>query len=120
MSAFSKPSNVTLRSSASSNSDSDNYGNSRRRATAKSHRRRNNQSSSDSAPSHGELRFSTRRAAKVSNYNEDDGESFDEEDPDTVGDSYWAIEADDSPAIDEVLNHKIIDRSSKCKPYTSF
>lgn len=53
------------------------------------------------------MRFSTRRAAKVTNYNENDGDSFDEDDSENMTPSYWATAEDNTPAIDIVLNHRL-------------
>ncbi len=36
---------------------------------------------------------------------------FDDED-DTMPQSYWATPEDDAPAIDAVLNHRLLDKSS--------
>ena len=90
---------------AESDSESDIYGTSRRKANNKRHRRQQLPASSDSGPAHGELRFSTRKAAKVSNYNEDDSDEFEE---DMQTEVYWppAVDAD-VPAIDAVLNHRL-------------
>lgn len=86
-----------------SESDSDEYGGGRARAS-KAKRRRLLQSS---APTHAEVRFSTRNASRVSNYNEDDDDSMFEDDPDEVTQNYWVNDAgDDRPAVDVVLNHR--------------
>ena len=59
------------------------------------------------ASPHGEVRFSTRKAAKVSTYNEDDSDDF-EEDQDLLTPGYWGTAADDTtPAIDAILNHRV-------------
>jgi len=64
---------------------------------------------------HGEVRFSTRRAAKVSNYNEDDEDPFDD-DENILTPGYWVTAPDeDTPAIDAVLKHRLReDRSELC------
>ena len=59
----------------------------------------------DQTPTHSEVRFSTRKAAKATNYNEDDNDPF-EEDEDLVSQSYWAATEDTSPAVDIVLEHR--------------
>ena len=68
--------------------------------------RRPIQSTRDTTPAHGELRFSTRKAAKVSNYNEDDDDMFDDED-DMMPQAWTAAADDNTPAIDVVLNHRL-------------
>ncbi|KAL9104272.1 MAG: hypothetical protein Q9163_000768 [Psora crenata] len=88
-----------------SDSDIDAYGGSRRAAAKKQHRRLQ-QSTRDTTPAHGEVRFSTRRAAKISNYNEDDDDIFDDE-ADMMPQSWTYVEEDTSPAIDVVLNHRL-------------
>ena len=63
--------------------------------------------------SHGELRFSTRKGPKVSNYNEDDDDLFDEEE-DMLTPNYWPSVPDENvPAIDAVLNHRLREDTSK-------
>ncbi|KAE8154926.1 SNF2 family N-terminal domain-containing protein [Aspergillus avenaceus] len=91
-------------SEASESSESE-YGGSRARTKAK----RRRQQAFASAPSHGEVRFSTRNAARVSTYNEDDDDSIFEDDPDDMMQNYWAAttEEDNRPAIDIVLNHRL-------------
>lgn len=56
-------------------------------------------------PSQAEVRFSTRRAAKVVTYNEDDDDMFSDEDTEMTPNWGTAVE-DDSPAIDIVLKHR--------------
>lgn len=60
-------------------------------------------------PQLSEVRFSTRRAAKVANYNEDDGYGLSEEDDteNLTPNYYYAYEEDNSPAIDAILNHRL-------------
>lgn len=58
-------------------------------------------------PNQGEVRFSTRRAAKVSNYNEDNDDLFEDEE-DVLTPNYWATAGEVSaPAIDVVLGHRL-------------
>ncbi|MCJ1312883.1 hypothetical protein MMC25_006559 [Agyrium rufum] len=91
-----------------SESDSEAFATSKKRSVPKKHRRQYLQVGSDSAPSHGEVRFSTRRAARVSNYNEDDEDDFEEEDLETVTPNYWTVAAEDeTPAIDAILSHRL-------------
>ena len=90
-----------------SDSGSDAYGGRRGKLTKKQ-KRRFLESGSNLAPSHAELRFSTRRAGKVSNYNEDeDDEIFDEDDSEMLTPNNYAAEPDNTPAIDQVLNHRL-------------
>ena len=96
-----------------SESDIDAYGGSRRAFAAKKQQRRSAQPAQDVTPAHGEVRFSTRKAAKVSNYNEDDDDMFDDE-ADMVPQSYWTTTAEDNvPAIDAVLNHRLREDTSQ-------
>ena len=79
----------------------------RRRGNSKKQQRRLLHSVLDSAPTHGEVRFSTRKAAKVSNYNEDDDDEFNDE-LETLTPNYWPTGPDENvPAIDAVLNHRL-------------
>lgn len=105
-------SNQTSRSSralSDSDSDVDNYGASRPRVNGlkKPHQRRHLQPARELTPNQGELRFSTRKAAKVSNYNEDNDDPFEEEEH-MLTPNYWATaEADTTPAIDVVVGHRL-------------
>lgn len=63
--------------------------------------------SGNGTPQLGEVRFSTRRAAKVANYNEDDDLGLSDEDTDNMTPSYWTYEEDTTPWIDLVLNHRL-------------
>ena len=75
--------------------------------------RRMLQAATEPPPVHGEVRFSTRKAAKVSNYNEDDEDPFDDED-NILTPGYWATaQEEDTPAIDAVLNHRLREDRSK-------
>lgn len=95
-------------SGGDSDNDSDNYGGVRARLTKKQ-RRRFMESGGNLAPSHAEVRFSTRKAAKVSNYNEeDDDDFFDQAESEMMTPNYWPAGQEDSrPAIDIVLNHRM-------------
>ena len=65
------------------------------------------QSATEPAHTHGEVRFSTRKAAKISNYNEDDEDPFDDEE-NILTPGYWVTgPEDDTPAIDVVLKHRL-------------
>lgn len=102
-----------LQTPSGSGSESDIYGGARNRLSRKQ-RRRQLQSAAGLAPSHAEVRFSTRRAAKVSNYNEDD-DMFSEEDSEMLTPNYWPAGVDESvPAIDAVLNHRMKEDTSRC------
>lgn len=106
---FSAVSNQPTPASLSSDSDSESdvYIGARRNALTKKQRRHQHQVANGLAPpSHAEVRFSTRRAAKITNYNED--EEDDDQDDLEMTPSYWAAEAeDDTPAIDIVLDHRV-------------
>ncbi|KZZ86854.1 chromodomain helicase hrp3 [Ascosphaera apis ARSEF 7405] len=91
-----------------------------RRRTAKTKRRRLNRgtvahdggSGRDSLePRHAEVRFSTRRANRVTNYAEDDDEDefLESEDEGMDATAEWAAPAVDEniPAIDVILNHRL-------------
>ena len=107
LATFKQPSPST-KSASDSGSESDVYGASRRRTTSKKQRRHLIQGGSDSGPVHGEVRFSTRKAAKVSNYNEDDEDMFEEDDAEMLTPNYWTTTADENiAAIDAILNHRI-------------
>ena len=72
------------------------------------------QAGSDSGPVHGEVRFSTRKAAKVSNYNEDDDDMFDEDETEMLTPSYWITGSEENtPAIDAILKHRLLDGISE-------
>ena len=90
-----------------SDSESDAYGGRRGKLTKKQKHRFLH--SANLTPSHAEVRFSTRRAAKVSNYNEDDDDEMflEDEDPNNLTPNYWVGEEDNSPAIDVILNHRL-------------
>lgn len=93
--------------SSFSESDSDEYGGPRARAN-RTRRRRLTQTASSREPTHAEVRFSTRNASRVSNYNEDDDDDdLLEDDPEDMTQNYWVnAEEDDRPAVDLVLNHR--------------
>lgn len=97
-----------LNSSSPSNSDEEAYGGRRGKLTKKQKHRFLH--AANLTPSHAEVRFSTRRSAKVSNYNEDDDDDdmfLEDNDPDNLTPNYWVGEEDNSPAIDIVLNHRL-------------
>lgn len=93
--------------SGSDANDSDEYGGRHKKLTKKQ-KRRFLDDSAGLSPAHGEIRFSTRRANKVSNYNEDDADPFEEEDSGLMTPNYFADTVEDnSPAIDIVLAHRL-------------
>ena len=103
-----QPSKTSRSATASSfsESDSDEYGG----QTSKARRRRALKQSAGMEPSLSEVRFSTRNAAKVSNYNEDDDDEDDifEDGADQAADNYWPVDyVDTRPAVDVVLNHRL-------------
>lgn len=107
--ASNRQSSTRQPTASASDSGSDTYGGPRGRDLAKKHRRRLQGASSRDTPTMSEVRFSTRRAAKVATYNEEDGEDFEEDESDNLTPSYWATAEDTSPAIDIVLNHRLLD-----------
>lgn len=99
-----------------SDDDSDAYGGSKARLSKKQ-RRRLLQSGDNLAPTHAEVRFSTRRAAKISNYNEDDDDDmFEDDDPNAAANNYYYEEEDTRPAIDIVLNHRLRPNAASSSP----
>ncbi len=110
--AASKQHTPSTPSISDSESDIDAYGSSRRAFAAKKQNRRSLQIARDTTPAHGEVRFSTRKAAKVSNYNEDDDDMFDDE-ADMLPQSYWTTTEETQPAIDVVLNHRLREDTSQ-------
>jgi chromodomain-helicase-DNA-binding protein 1 len=64
-------------------------------------------------PSQAEVRFSARRTAQRTNYNEDGEDSFEEEEDETTP-NYWAVaEEDTGPIIDKILDHRPIEGTGK-------
>lgn len=100
-------------SAADSNED-DVYGGARGRDFARKHRRKLQAASGGGTPNLGEVRFSTRRAAKVTNYNEDDEDPFSEDESEMTP-NYWAVDPEEeAAAIDVVLNHRIMEGKGEC------
>lgn len=64
-----------------------------------------------------EVRFSTRRAAKITTYNEDEDLGLSDEDTEMTPNYYYQPE-DEGPAIDVVLNHRLRDGAGSF--YASF
>lgn len=77
--------------------------------------------SGSGTPQLSEVRFSSRRAAKVTNYNEaEDDLGLSEEDTEDTPNHYTYVE-DNTPAIDVVLNHRLKeDAGMNSHPQTSF
>lgn len=100
--------------SSFSESESDEYGG--KRARANQARRRRLQAAGVE-PSLTEVRFSTRNASKVSNYNEDEDDEIFQEEADDLAPNYWAggYEEDTRPAVDVVLNHRLKDDAADTK-----
>ncbi|KAJ9664235.1 ATP-dependent DNA helicase Hrp3 [Neophaeococcomyces mojaviensis] len=93
--------------SVSGASEDDEYGGRHKKLTKKQ-KRRFLESANGLSPAHAEVRFSTRRANKVSNYNEDDEDPFEEEDSEMLTPNNWMnAPEDNTPAIDIVLNHRL-------------
>lgn len=104
----SKQPTPSANSAPDSESDVATYGGSRRGLTAKKQQRRILQPALDPSPSHAEVRFSTRRAARVSNYNEDDDDDFnEEEDYDELHPDNQSTPNVNTPTIDIILNHRL-------------
>ncbi|KAI9816398.1 MAG: hypothetical protein M1832_005065 [Thelocarpon impressellum] len=60
------------------------------------------------------FRFSTRRAAKPTNYNEDEEEMFSEEETDMLTPNHWVGGTEENvPAIDAILRHRLKKDSDK-------
>ena len=111
----SKQHTPSAQSLSDSESDIDAYGGSRRAfAAKKQQQRRLLQPKREITPAHGEVRFSTRRAAKVSNYNEEDDDDMFDDEADMVEQTNWpTAPEEDLPAIDAVLNHRLREDTSE-------
>ncbi|KAF2765047.1 hypothetical protein EJ03DRAFT_280835 [Teratosphaeria nubilosa] len=95
--------------------EDDTYGGQRGRTFAK--KQRQLMASGRGTPQLSEVRFSTRRAAKVTNYNEDDNLGLSDEDEDTeMTPAYHYVQEDEGPAIDIVLNHRLKDGADATNP----
>ncbi|KAF2484302.1 P-loop containing nucleoside triphosphate hydrolase protein [Neohortaea acidophila] len=98
-------------SRSQSEDEDDTYGGERGRTFAKKHRKRMQDAAASGrdTPTYSEVRFSTRGATKVTNYNEDDNPELDEEDTDSLTPNYHysQLPEDNSPAIDIVLNYRL-------------
>nr|OQO28231.1 hypothetical protein B0A51_05380 [Rachicladosporium sp. CCFEE 5018] len=102
--ASTRLSNVTSGQDDDSEAD-DAYGGAKGRAFAKKHRKMQGATSGAGTPQLGEVRFSSRRAGKVTTYNDDDELGLsDEMDTEDIAENY--IYEPVGPAVDLVLNHR--------------
>ncbi|KAF2748148.1 hypothetical protein M011DRAFT_499340 [Sporormia fimetaria CBS 119925] len=94
--------------SAETDSDGDDYVNSRRSAPTKKQKQRQLLVASGAAPpSQAEIRFSSRRTKQVTNYNEEEEDDFlDDDEEDATPNHNWDAVEDAGPAIDKVLDHR--------------
>lgn len=95
-----------------SESEQDTYGGQRGRTFANKHRQKlQGVASGSGTPQLAEVRFSSRRAAKVATYNEDENfDNFEEDDTENLTPNYWTYaEEDHTPSIDAILNHRVIE-----------
>ncbi|KAH7095898.1 chromodomain helicase-like protein [Paraphoma chrysanthemicola] len=97
---------------ANSDSESDGYVNAKKNIPTRKERQRQLMVAEGRLPpSQAEVRFSARRGAQVTNYNEDGQDSFEEEEDDMTP-SYWANAVEDTgPIIDKILDHRPKDES---------
>ncbi|KAK7531920.1 P-loop containing nucleoside triphosphate hydrolase protein [Phyllosticta citricarpa] len=95
-------------SSPESESDSDAYVGGRRNALSKKQKKRQSMVAAGRAPpSQAEVRFSTRKAAKVMSYNEEEDDDIFSDESEDMTPNYWVnAEEDDSPTIDRVILHR--------------
>ncbi|KAH5233598.1 hypothetical protein HBI62_043920 [Parastagonospora nodorum] len=92
---------------AGSDSESDGYVNAKKNIPTKKERHRQLLVAEGRLPpSQAEVRFSARRSAQVTNYNEEGEDEFEESD-DGQTPNYWAAaEEDTGPIIDKILDHR--------------
>lgn len=110
--AQSKPSKQptpALITSASHSDSDDVYVSNKKHLTKKLKRRQQDVAHGLAPPSVAELRFSTRRTAKITNYNENDDEQFEEDESEMVTPNYTEGAYPTGPKIDVVLNHRLKD-----------
>ncbi|KAI7362566.1 SNF2 family DNA-dependent chromodomain-containing ATPase [Hortaea werneckii] len=101
----------------SESEEDDTYGGPKGRAFAKKQRRALQAAASGGdTPNMSEVRFSTRRSGKVTNYNEDDNLGISEDDLEETTPSYYYTYEDESPAIDQVLNFRLREGSDPTSP----
>lgn len=111
----------TLMSAVNSDSESDAYVGSKRQILTKKQRLHQLQVAAGlAAPSQAEVRFSGRATRKVTNYNEDDHESFEDEASDTFTPNYGASTVDESlPRIGIALKHRLKESSGLSRLMTN-
>ncbi|KAK4508468.1 hypothetical protein PRZ48_002207 [Zasmidium cellare] len=104
--------------SGSESEEDDTYGGQRGRTFAKKHRQKMQAiASGGGTPQLSEVRFSTRRAAKVTNYNEEEDLGLsDEEDTENMTPNYWTYTEEETAAIDQVLNHRLKEGADSSDP----
>ncbi|KAF1840967.1 uncharacterized protein K460DRAFT_195645 [Cucurbitaria berberidis CBS 394.84] len=104
--------------STNSDSESDGYVGARRNIPTKKERQRQHLvAEGHLPPSQAEVRFSARRTAQVTNYNEDEEEDPFEEDDDETTPSYWVTATEETgPIIDKILDHRPRD-GTELDPY---
>jgi chromodomain-helicase-DNA-binding protein 1 len=102
---LSKQPTPALRTSTSDTDSDDVYVNNKKTLTKKLKRRQHDVANGLAPPTHGEVRFSSRRGGKVMNYNEDDNDQFDDEE-DEMTSNYAALEYA-GPQVDRVLDHRL-------------
>ncbi|KAF2162356.1 hypothetical protein M409DRAFT_69242 [Zasmidium cellare ATCC 36951] len=104
--------------SGSESEEDDTYGGQRGRTFAKKQRQKMQAIASGSGtPQLSEVRFSTRRAAKVTNYNEEEDLGLsDEEDTENMTPNYWTYTEENTAAIDQVLNHRLKEGADPSDP----
>jgi chromodomain-helicase-DNA-binding protein 1 len=108
---------MSAASASEAESEDDIYGGQRGRTFAKKHRQiLQAAASGQDTPNLSAVRFSTRRAAKTTNYNEDDDLGLSEEDTESMTPNYWSYVDDNTPAIDQVLNHRLKEGAGEQKP----
>ncbi|KAK4547352.1 hypothetical protein LTR36_001008 [Oleoguttula mirabilis] len=92
----------------SESQEDDTYGGQRGRTFAKKHRQQLQAAASGrGTPQLSEVRFSTRRAGKVTTYNEDDKFGLSDEETEEMTPNYYYSYEDEAAAIDQVLNHRL-------------
>jgi chromodomain-helicase-DNA-binding protein 1 len=92
---------------AGSDSESDGYVNAKKNIPTKKERQRQLLVAEGRLPpSQAEVRFSARRGAQITNYNEDGQDSFEEEEDETTPNYWAAAEEDTGPIIDKILDHR--------------
>jgi chromodomain-helicase-DNA-binding protein 1 len=107
---------------AGSDSESDGYVNAKKNIPTKKERQRQLLIAEGRLPpSQAEVRFSARRSAQVTNYNEEGEDEF-EESEDEMTPNYWAVaEEDTGPIIDKILDHRPKEGSGTIlHPYVKF